>query len=1140
MNRRRVRWWWLALLVPLALGFWRLRFDADVLSLLPTAVPVVRGLQLYQEHFANSQDLLVTVRATQAEAAEAAARQIAESLRPLTNLVAAAVWQPPWLDQPEHLTELIAWLWLNQPPDALGRLARSLAPDRLAGGLAAAREQLATSLSPLELGRLAYDPFGITRLPGGAFESEFLPGGTQDWFSAGDGRFRVVFVEPRTRLVSYRHAAPWLGEIRAALARCAASPDWPAQVTVRLTGGPPFLAETASNLERDLRGSAIGTLAVIGLLFAWAHRRLLPLVWLLTLLLLVVAGTVAAGGLILGAINLVSLGFASILLGLGVDYGLVLYQESLAAPDASPAQLRQVLTPSIRWSAATTAAAFGLLQFGGLPGLSQLGLLVGIGVVLAAVVMLFAFLPVAARRRPPLAEPGLGAKVHAGEHGEAGAAPERSPACAGRVAIDPRGSWRFGLAVSGVALLVVAAVLGRGWPRVDSSTRALELTGSEAQGALDELQREFNREGSPLLLVLTGRDEVEVAARLAAAERVLDAARADGRVRSYLLPSALWPHAERQSANRRVVAELARAPGRLTLAAQEAGFTTNACQFALAVLEHWERMAQSTGAVWPTNAACHWLLDRFSARGGEGWLAAGVLRPVGPGQPVAVVEAWAAATPGVWLTGWPLVGKALLAQVERRLTGLVVAMVAILAGSLRLAFRRWGEVALSFAALVFSFLVLMTVMRLAGWTWNLMNLTAVPLLLGAGVDYTIHVQLALRRHGGDIRAVRRVTGRALLLCAGTTAAGFGSLAWASNAGLASVGLVCSSGILAVYLASVLLLPSWWRFCYRNEVPETRRSATCGVTPPQANGGIPSSSSQRRRASAFLYSAGFWRAGMALVRTAPPWIASAACTGLAQAYFHLDRKRRTIVTANLLPVLDGDRSAAVEAARRLYRRFALKLVDLLRLESGVVSCPCEADPRERAIIQTAQARGRGLLLLTLHLGNWEQGSLLLAGLGIQLTVLTLPEPEDELTAVRAAARARWGIRTLVIGQDSFALVEVVKQLGAGNALAIAVDRPAERNGVLVDWFGRPFRASTVAAELARASGCALVGVTLVRRNDRLAVRVLPEFVYDRRALAGREARRELTRQILRAFEPEIRKDPDQWYHFVPIWAAEERP
>jgi hypothetical protein len=47
-----------------------------------------------------------------------------------------------------------------------------------------------------------------------------------------------------------------------------------------------------------------------------------------------------------------------------------------------------------------------------------------------------------------------------------------------------------------------------------------------------------------------------------------------------------------------------------------------------------------------------------------------------------------------------------------------------------------------------------------------------------------------------------------------------------------------------------------------------------------------------------------------------------------------RQRREVVVQNFLPVLAGDRAAAEKAAHRLHRKFALKLVDLWRVESGV--------------------------------------------------------------------------------------------------------------------------------------------------------------------------------------------------------------
>ena len=146
-------------------------------------------------------------------------------------------------------------------------------------------------------------------------------------------------------------------------------------------------------------------------------------------------------------------------------------------------------------------------------------------------------------------------------------------------------------------------------------------------------------------------------------------------------------------------------------------------------------------------------------------------------------------------------------------------MITLVLLSLWLAFRRPTEILLSVGVLLLSGACLLTVMRLAGWSWNLLNLMALPLMLGSGVDYSIFMQLALRRHHGNLSAAHRSVGRALLLCGGTAVAGFGSLSWSTNAGMASLGEVCAVGIGCNMLISVFLLPVWWRACLaRGKLP----------------------------------------------------------------------------------------------------------------------------------------------------------------------------------------------------------------------------------------------------------------------------------------------------------------------------------
>ena len=386
-----------------------------------------------------------------------------------------------------------------------------------------------------------------------------------------------------------------------------------------------------------------------------------------------------------------------------------------------------------------------------------------------------------------------------------------------------------------------------------------------------------------------------------------------------------------------------------------------------------------------------------------------------------------------------------------------------------------------------------------------MNLLALPLVLGSGVDYTIHMLSSLRRTNGDLHDAVHTTGRALLLAGGTTVVGFASLAWSSNAGLASLGMVCATGIGGVLLISVYLLPFWWK-------------RIAGAKSDQ-----PSS----------LYRAGFWRLGIGAVRVLPLGLAVAVGKTLATAYWALNPTRRKIVADNLTPIT-GDRGKAEKCARELFRQFSMKLIDLWRFEAGRPVKTLFTDLIGWEHFAAAQARGSGVLLVTSHLGNWEFGGPLLIERGFRLHVVTLLEPGEGFTELRKEFRARWGIETVVIGADTFAVVEVIKRLQDGATVALLMDRPPASSAVTVELFGRPFKATVAAAELARASGCAVAPVVLPRTGKGYIAQLLPEIPYDRAALGKREAREAFTAEIMRAFEPSIRQYATQWYHFVPVW------
>jgi uncharacterized protein len=1093
----KFRWWWLLLLAPIVLGVARLHFDAEVLDLLPANVRAVAGLKIYQQHFTDARELIVTVHATDADAAKSAAQAIAENLRGETNLISDVTWQPPWLEHPEQTAELIAYLWLNQPPEIFNRLADRLAEPNLANVLAATRERLATTLSPMDLAQSGYDPFGLTRLPEKLAGMAAGFGQGEPIFSSADGMFRIIFVKARGELGGYRECTDWFDAVKKSV-NAALPAD--GKIKIGYTGRPAFVAEISASMRRDIIRSVGGTAVIIAMLFWLAHRRWRPLLWLLTLLAVILASTLALGGLIFGTVSVVSMGFAAILLGLAVDYAVVHYQEALAQPELTVPEIRRAIAPSIFWAAVTTISAFLVLNFGGLPGLAQLGSLVGIGVTLSAFVMIFAFLP-------PLF-------------------PDRvkpNPSSVPRTPFPrPRGEragmrGKFIFAATAILVFGSAAILLSGLPKMDATANALQPRDSQAYATLGAIEEHLSQQRDPLWLVVSGRNESEVAHKLDAVEPVLQNAVSNRMLTGFTSPDALWPRPDFQTQNRATAEKLISERAALRAAALTNGFAENSLGLTDEILAAWRRAVSTTNVFWPTNPLCSWIFERLAARGTNQFFAAAYLYPATNTVSLAPLESQIPRD-GVWLSSWKLLGGTVLAAVQKNLWKLLLPMTGLVLLSLWLAFRRLAEILLGLGILLLSGLCLLAVMKISGWSWNLLNLMALPLILGTGVDYSIFMQLALRRHGGDLRLAHRSVGRALLLCGGTAIAGFGSLGFSSNAGMASLGRVCAVGIAGNMLVSIFLLPGWWKFFSGDE----KQLAT---------------SSRIFQPSQF-YRARFWQLGLWLARGLPNRICSALAQIAAAIYWRLARHRREIVIQNLLPVLDNNRAAAAGVARKLFTEFALKLSDLWHYESGVGKTNWFVDWAGWEIFAAAQARGRGVLFVTPHLGNWELGGAFMAQHGCKMLVLTQDEPDPRLTAMRQASRARWGVETLVVGKDAFAIVEIIKRLQAGATVALLVDRPPAPTAVNVKLFGRNFAASIAAAELARASGCAIVPTLIVREPGGYRAQNLAEITYDRAAIGNREERIRLTQEILRAFEPVIRQYASQWFHFVPIWPEKD--
>ncbi len=787
------------LALTLLVGLSRLELDVDVFSLLPADSAIVEGLSHYQRNFGSARGLVVSVRSSDAKTTAHAAAALAKALA-ASPLAGSVVWRGT--TDTQAVADLTAYAWLNQPPERFDQLFERLGDGRQ-GRLELTLEQMATSLQAEDVARLGRDPYDLSSILSDA--AGLSGNGMASPFVSADGLLRVLFVEPPFEDTGFLRLRRWTGQVRELVERARQGGALGDEVTLRLTGNPAFVSEFGSGLLRDMSWAALGTLMLVAVLFWVAHRDWRPLLRLVTVLVIVLAVATALAGLLLRELNVLSLGFAAILLGLAADYGLILYQERKSHPDKTAAEHRRAVAPSILWAAVTTAGAFFMLTRSSLPGVAQLGTLVAIGILVAAALMLLGFL---AARAPVVAASSPAHGALAGALGSAWSA---------RVA-------RVVTLLLG--LIALAVLVARGLPSVDYGTTQLGPKAGAARAAWTEIETEIGGLEDSLWLIVAGATVPDVDERMQRARTLLEQARAAETLSGYRLPVELWPKLFFQQAN------WAKLPKLVTLRASArddavaSGFTPASLALTEAVFDNWGGLAPADGVVWPRGETIGWMLRQFVARDEAGYLLLGRVEPA-PGATIAELSALAQAlreTTQAKLVGWSLLSESLIGVLERDLRRVLVPMAVVLVVLLGAAFRSVAAVCLSLLSLAVSLLALLAVMSLAGWSWNLMNVMALALLLGAGVDYSIHVQLAMQRNAGDANRMRRTVGQAILLCALSTAAGFGTLGFASNAGLASLGKVCATGIILAGLVSVFLLPAWWQgLAHRAPRTEGRRS-----------------------------------------------------------------------------------------------------------------------------------------------------------------------------------------------------------------------------------------------------------------------------------------------------------------------------
>ena len=274
-----------------------------------------------------------------------------------------------------------------------------------------------------------------------------------------------------------------------------------------------------------------------------------------------------------------------------------------------------------------------------------------------------------------------------------------------------------------------------------------------------------------------------------------------------------------------------------------------------------------------------------------------------------------------------------------------------------------------------------------------------------------------------------------------------------------------------------------------------------------------------------------RAVIAVSRAVPAAVADRVAAGLGWVVARSWRPRWDVVMRQLRMAFPAaDEGWRRRIARRSYVHFCAEAVAMFRL-AGARSSEFRTGTRVFGIevLQAAARGGRGVMLVSGHLGNWEVGTAGVVAHGFPMDIVAARQRNVLFDRYLTRSRSRLGMTVIPRAEARHG---VLASLKAGRVIGIMGDQDARRAGIFVDYFGRPASTARGPAVLSMRAGATVATFYTIRRagwKPRYDIHIEP--VKEADGGRGRAVVAAVTQAFTTRLEERVREYPEQylWHH-----------